>query len=102
MNWQLHPTSQFQLILFTEGPNNTHNQSPGETTSELPFERQYQYWTPKELLGNFYQKTELVVVPEHGVSIFFSFSFLFLYYYLHHYNSVIPILTLFTLPPPVL
>jgi hypothetical protein len=39
--------------------------SQGETTtSELPLVCQYQDWTPKEKLQNFYQKTELSVVPE--------------------------------------
>jgi hypothetical protein len=53
---------------------------------------------------NFYQKTEISVVPEPGV--FYCVSFLvlfllFLYYKLHSHYSLIPILSLFTFPPPL-
>jgi hypothetical protein len=54
------------------------SQSPGETTSELAFVHQCQDWTPKEKLMNFYQKTEISVVPEPGVFYCVSFLVLFL------------------------
>jgi hypothetical protein len=43
------------------------SQLPGETTSELPLVHQYQDWTLKEKLQNFYRKIEISVVPEAGV-----------------------------------
>jgi hypothetical protein len=72
-----------------------------ETTSELLLICQYQFWTPKEKLQNFYQKTELfdVLVP----GDFFSFLSLFfsvlltspsLFSYLYSYPLHFPCVTI--------
>jgi hypothetical protein len=76
------PVDRRNQILLT-------SQSPGETTSGLLIVCQYQDWTPKEKLQNFYQKTELSVFPEHGV---FLYCFLYYYYYSCIINFTITIL----------
>jgi hypothetical protein len=72
------------------------SQSLGELTLEVALACQYQDWTPKEKLQNFYQKTELYVVPEPGVfyNIFFNFNF----YYSCIINFTIIILLSLFLP----
>jgi hypothetical protein len=72
------------------------NQSPGKTTSELLLVCQYEDWTPKEKLQNFYQMTELSEVPEHG--IFYCVSLKIFFYYSCIINFRITILLSLILP----